>query len=149
LKQKKGKAKKDQYVWEIKPDPSIGPTGEKTPTKTLAPGAENVPLNIVNHRKAQSWKVELLADFTNGERAFSKIIYCYQHIPDKTQQYLKQHNLIQDHVKEKWRNIGFRNDPKKPSKSSCHDYDEWCEKLETKAAIKKEIEKYKTTGKKK
>jgi hypothetical protein len=131
------------------PDPLIGPTTEKWWTITLAPGEENVPVNIVNHRKAQSWKAELLADFTNGERAFSKIIYCYQHLPDKTQQYLKQHNLIQDHVKDKWRKIGFRNDPKKLSKSSCHDYDEWCDKLETKTAIKKILEDYKTSGKKK
>jgi hypothetical protein len=143
VKVKKGKKKKDQYVYEILPDPAIGyVTEEDNGTIALAPGVENLPVAIVNHRKAVGWKAELLAEYANGERAFNRIVWLYQNLPDKTQQYLTQHNLIRSIGNDRWRKIGFKADPRSKASGNYHDYDEWCDKPETKALIREKLGEY-------
>jgi hypothetical protein len=132
------------------PDPTIGPTEiSMRKTKTVRGGVK--PVRIVNHRKMQGWKAELLVEYNNGTRDFGTINSLIHDVGfvRETEEYLEAQNLVQENATKKWRMIGYDNDPKKKSRSSIHDYDDNTELPEFKNSIKEICAKYsKGSGKK-
>jgi hypothetical protein len=133
------------------PDPKIGPIDvNEIPTKAISGKIGVKPVAIVNHRKMVGWKAELLVEYNDGTRDFGTIRSLFHSVfPKETEEYLRKHNLIQDNAINKWMKIGYREDPRKKSKSCMHDYDDWCELPEFKKLIKEVFAKYaKKTNKK-
>jgi hypothetical protein len=81
--------------------------------------------------------MELLVEYKSGDLIFSTINSCYKLFPKETEAYLLKWNLLQLNSRDRWRKIGFRNDPKSRRKSVAHDYDEFTTDPKILALIKK------------
>jgi hypothetical protein len=110
------------------PDLNIGPTEEIEGYKTLPKGVEKTVTAFVNMRKAVDWKMELLAEYNDGERHYATICSCYECNKIMAEKFLVDNKMIDYSIKNKkniWRRIGYKTNPGRKENKDVHPWDEF------------------------
>lgn len=136
------KQKNDFIIYEIEPDSTIGPTEENYMEKKrdLDRASDDLWLRcIINHRKIVNQKVLLLCLYESGRSMYCPLKKCYKlanatyahdrskYSPTMIDDYLIKHKLINQDapVKNRWRKLGYRNNPNSKPYNTVSIYDDW------------------------
>lgn len=136
------KKKNDFIIYEIEADPTIGATEENYKEIKIDKdqACDDFWLRcIINHRKIVNQKVMLLCLYESGRTMYCPLKQCYKlanaaydhdrskHSPHMIDDYLIKHKLLHQDapIKNRWRKLGYRNNPNCKPYNSVSIYDDW------------------------
>jgi hypothetical protein len=99
-------------------------------------------ITIMNLRKGQGWKPELLVLDKRLKKTppyYAIITGCYNSFPNVTNKFLEHLNYIDHNSKHKWRKIGYKTDPVSKKNINTHQFDDFSDIPKFKKLIEKHI----------